>query len=198
MSKEEEEKDYQEILPGVWLGNHLSSEDKKFFRKNKIKAVLNTTKTLPNKFLSEKIEYMKIPVNDQLKQIDFDLMTEYLPFAVSFIRKHVIQKNNILIHCLAGKSRSAICMAGYLVKYHNMKPEQSIQFILKKRPEAFFHGTSVNFDAALDKLYKNDSTCKNKGKRSQKRSNKRSNKRSIKRTKTKSVNNKAELDAYKK
>jgi hypothetical protein len=188
MSKEqEEEKDYQEILPGVWLGNHLSSEDKKFFRKNKIKAVLNTTKTLPNKFVSEKIEYMKIPVNDQLKQIDFDLMTEYLPFAVSFIRKHIIQKNNILIHCLAGKSRSAICMAGYLVKYHNMNPEESIKFILKKRPEAFFFGTSVNFDAALDKLY---SSCNNKSK-------KRSQKRSIKRKKTKSVNNKAELKKLK-
>ena len=93
-----EEKDYQEILPGVWLGNHLASEDSKFFKKNKIKAVLNTTKTLPNKFVSDKIEYMKIPVNDQLKQIDFDLMTEYLPFAVSYIRKHIIQKNNLLIH----------------------------------------------------------------------------------------------------
>ena len=148
-----EEKDYQEILPGVWLGNHLASEDSKFFKKNKIKAVLNTTKTLPNKFVSDKIEYMKIPVNDQLKQIDFDLMTEYLPFAVSYIRKHIIQKNNLLIHCLAGKSRSAICMAGYLVKYHKMTPEQSIQFVLKKRPEAFFFGTSINFDAALDVLY---------------------------------------------
>jgi protein-tyrosine phosphatase len=194
MTKEEEEEDYQEILPGVWLGNHLSSEDKKFFKKNKIKAVLNTTKTLPNKFVSDKIEYMKIPVNDQLKQLDFDLMTEYLPFAVSFIRKHVIQKNNILIHCLAGKSRSAICMAGYLVKYHNMNPEQSIKFILKKRPEAFFHGTSVNFDVALDKLYKNESLCKKKSKKSKKRSQISQKRRSNK----KSVNNKKELEVYKK
>ena len=64
---------------------------------------------------------MRIPVDDSLKQKDFDLMYQFMPAAVEFIHKHSnVQKGNILIHCYAGRQRSAICLAAFMVSKYKM------------------------------------------------------------------------------
>lgn len=147
---------YNKIANRIYLGNIQSAKDKDFFKSKGIKAVLNCSKDIPNyNYKNENVEYLRIPVDDSLKQIDFDKMLEFFPSAVEFINKHVnIQKNNILIHCYAGRQRSAICLAAYLVKYNKMEPHKACRYILEKRPEAFHHGVSLNFDESLKKYSK--------------------------------------------
>lgn len=149
---------YDKIIDKLYLGNFQAAKDKDFFKDKKIKAVLNCSKDvdIPNHFAHIKdIEYMRIPVDDSLKEKDFDLMLQYFPVIVEFINKHAnIQKNNILIHCWAGRQRSAISVAAYLVAKHNMTPHDACKMILDKRPEAFHYGQSLNFDQALNKYYK--------------------------------------------
>ena len=147
---------WNKISDKIFLGNFQAAADKKFLTDNNIKAVLNCTKDVPNYFANNRnIEYMKIPVDDSLKEKDFDLMYNYMPVICEFINKHVnIQKNKILIHCVAGRQRSAIAVAAYLVSKHGLNPHQACSFILEKRPEAFHYGLSLNFDQALDKYYK--------------------------------------------
>lgn len=148
--------DYDKITDRIYLGNYRSAKDKEFFKKHKIRAVLNCTKDVPNHFCADKkIEYMRIPVDDSLEKKDFDLMYEFLPIATEFIHKHaVIQKNNILVNCVAGRQRSAINVACYLVTKHGLNPHDACKFVLEKRPEAFHFGKSLNFDQALNKHYK--------------------------------------------
>ena len=148
--------EYNKITNRLYLGNIQASKNANFFKLKKIKAVLNCTKDIPNTFRrDESIEYMRIPVDDSLKQKDFDLMYQFMPVIVEFIYKHVvIQKNNILVHCYAGKERSAIAVAAYLVAKYNMTPHDACKFVMDKRPEAFWFGKSVNFDQALNKYYK--------------------------------------------
>lgn len=147
------------IMKNLYLGNFQAAKDKNFFKSKKIKAVLNCTKSvdIPNHFANNKdIEYMRIPVDDSLKEKDFSLMLLYMPSIVEFIHKHVtLQKHNILVHCYAGKQRSAISVAAYLVAKHNMTPHEACKLIIEKRPEAFHYGQSLNFDQALKKFYKN-------------------------------------------
>jgi protein-tyrosine phosphatase len=147
---------YDKITNKIYLGNFQSAKDKTFFKNKKIKAVLNCTKDIPNYFANDKnIEYMRIPVDDSLKQKDYDLMFEFMPCIVAFIHKHAnIQKNNILVHCWAGRQRSAISVAVYLVDKYGITPHQACKMILDKRPEAFHFGKSLNFDQALNKYYK--------------------------------------------
>lgn len=147
---------YDKIIDRVYLGNFQSAKDKTFFKDKKIKAVLNCSKDIPNHFVSNKnIEYMRIPVDDSLKEKDFDLMFEFMPCIVQFIHKHaVIQKNNILVHCWAGRQRSAISVAVYLVDKYGLTPHQACKLVLDKRPEAFHFGKSLNFDQALNKYYR--------------------------------------------
>jgi protein-tyrosine phosphatase len=147
---------YTKVKNRIYLGNSQSAHDKEFFHKKNIKAVLNCTKDIPNYFAQNReIEYMRIPVNDELQEIDYEQMYQFLPVAVAFIHKHVnLQKNNILIHCLAGRQRSAISIAAYLVAQYNMTPSQACDFVLSKRPEAFQFGESVHFRGALNRYYK--------------------------------------------
>lgn len=147
---------YDKIMNRVYLGNFQAAKDKEFFDTNNIKAVLNCTKDIPNHFAHKRdIEYMRIPVEDSLKERDFDLMYQYMPCIVEFIHKHAnLQGHNILIHCWAGRQRSAISVAVYLVSKYGLNPHDACKLILDKRKEAFHFGKSLNFDQALNKFYK--------------------------------------------
>jgi protein-tyrosine phosphatase len=82
-------------------------------------------------------------------------MYEFMPAAVEFIHKHSnVQKGNILIHCYAGRQRSAICLAAFMVSKYKMTPAEACKMVLDKRPEAFHFGQSLNFDQTLNKYYK--------------------------------------------
>lgn len=146
---------YNKIGNRLYLGNMEAAQDKDFFKKRNIKAVLNCTKDLPNyKIKKGDVEYMRIPVDDSLKDKDFELMYQYMPAAVEFIYKNInLQNQNVLVHCYAGRQRSAICVAAYLVAKHKMTPHEACKHILDKRMESFHFGQSLNFDTSLNRFY---------------------------------------------
>jgi len=155
---------YSKIMSKIYLGNYQAAKDQGFFKDKKIKAVLNCTKDIPNYFINKKdIEYMRIPIDDSLKEYDINKMYEFLPSIVEFIHKHAgIQKQNIFIHCYAGRQRSAGAISGYLMAKYNMNTGEACKFIMDKRPEAFHFGLSLNFEDALKKYYKDLQKCKKK------------------------------------
>ena len=148
---------WNKILTRLYLGNIDSAEDLKFIKDKKIVAVLNCSKAhdIPNHFEGKGIEYLRLPVDDSLRERDFEKMSHLLPLAVEFIHKHVnVEKNNLLVHCWAGRQRSAISVAAFMVKYLGMTPKEATKYIQNKRQEAFHFGESVNFDQALNGYYK--------------------------------------------
>lgn len=147
---------YTKIISKLYLGNYQAAKDPVFFKEKKIRAVLNCTKDIPNHFACKKdIEYMRIPVDDSLRETDFKKMYEFFPVIVEFIHKHVVlQKQNILVHCYAGRQRSAISVAAYLVAKMGMTPADACKYIMDKRKEAFHFGLSLNFEESLNKYYK--------------------------------------------
>jgi len=147
---------YNKITNNIILGNFQAAKDKDLFKTHKIQAVLNCSKDIPNHYSQHKdIEYMRIPVDDSLKQKDYDLMFEYMPVIVEFIHKHAcIANNKILVHCAAGRQRSAISVAAFLVAKCGKTPREACKIVMEKRPEAFHFGKSLNFDQALNKYYR--------------------------------------------
>lgn len=147
------------IVKRLYLGSVNAAKNKKFFEKNKIGAVLNCSKErdIPHYFSqNKKIEYMRVPVDDSLEEIDFELMYKLMPSIVEFIHKHVyILKQNVLVHCMQGRARSCIAVAAYLVAKCGMTPKKACKLIMDKRPESFFYGKSLNFSSSLVK-YHND------------------------------------------
>lgn len=142
-----------EIIPRLWLGDMDTAKDAKFFKKNNIKAVLNCTKDVPNYFASKGIEYMRIPVDDDLSKIEIKHMKNYIPHVISFIYKNRdIEEKNVFIHCYAGVQRSAICVVAYLIKAEGFTKKKAIKYVVNKRSVAFFGGRSINFKDALNDI----------------------------------------------
>ena len=59
------------------------------------------------------------------------------------IHVNLMEKTPVVVHCQAGRQRSAAVIAGYLMKYHGYSLENVIEFIRSKKREAFF--PEVNF-----------------------------------------------------
>ena len=147
--------DYNEIIPGLYVGNMQAAKNDDFFKLHSIGAVLNMTPDIPHYFSNTNgtIEYMRINVNDSLKTDDFNKMFKYFPSGVSFIYKNlVIDNKKVYIHCHAGMQRSAAMAAAYLMFIHRTPLKKAIDVIITKRPVAFSFGRSINFMPALSKF----------------------------------------------
>lgn len=138
------------IVKGLYLGDELAAEDIEFFKKNRIGAVLNCTTDVPNHFRRSNVEYMRIPVEDNLRENQINKMTLYMPHACSFIYKNLnIEHKNVLIHCHAGMQRSAAVVLYYLMKVGGMKKRDAIRLMRSKRGIVFHGGAHINFEKAL-------------------------------------------------
>ncbi len=146
------------ITSNIWIGNSTSAKNKDFFRDNQIRAVLNCTTDIENYFRSSKsIEYLRIPVEDNLQDSQLRKMHKLFPLIIEFLFKHTImEKNNVLVHCWAGMQRSAIAVAAFISSFQNYNPERAVSLILAKRPVAFHRGRSFNFLPVLEEYYREE------------------------------------------
>lgn len=134
---------------------------KENFRKNHIDFVVNITTEAP---FWEDVESMRLPLED-------DSSTDILPYmntAVDRIHEAIERRNaHVLVHCVAGVSRSATIVIAYLMKYKKMPLKGAFNFCYNLRPvirpnngfmrqlinyeTGLFGGTSVHMvDANVD------------------------------------------------
>ncbi|XP_003423935.1 dual specificity protein phosphatase Mpk3 isoform X1 [Nasonia vitripennis] len=109
----EEDKDFPvEILPHLYLGNAANSEDSEALARHRIQYILNVTPDLPNVFESAgSIKYMQIPISDHWSQN----LASFFPQAIQFIEEARNSDKGVLVHCLAGISRSVTITVAYLM-----------------------------------------------------------------------------------
>lgn len=137
-----------EILDGLFISNFIISSSRSFMHDKKIKLIVNCAKDIPN-LHSSKLKYINIPVYDSLDQND--IMYSYLDKTVDTIRSYHLYNKNVLVHCVAGISRSSTIVAAYLMKYYNYSLKDAIVFIISKRNKAFNNGKNIVFLEALQK-----------------------------------------------
>jgi hypothetical protein len=166
-----------EIIPGIWLGNYKAAIDIDFLKTNNINFILNCTPNMPlyNQIYTpselDNIETYRIPVNDSLLECDFILMEKYFKIIIPLlVKKYTLQKQKILIHCHAGKQRSAIVVAALLkvlldekyIKIDSIPKTQSqikqldyiYNFLLSKRSQVFTYGLRINFEPTYLRFFK--------------------------------------------
>ena len=101
--------------------------------------VINCTKNLD--FLC--LNTQRIPINDHRETEDTIILNGVIKEVTDMIHVNLTEKTPVVVHCLAGRQRSAAVIAGYLMKYHEYSLENVIEFIRSKKREAFF--PEVNF-----------------------------------------------------
>ena len=124
-----------EIIDRIWLGDYHSSQDETFLRGNHIDVVFNCTKDLPFKMIAP-TQY-RVPLDDNLEEVEIRNAGLWSYEIVYKLMKHWTAGDRILVHCMAGRQRSACCVAMFLILQKQMRTDQAIQFIRSKRPVAF-------------------------------------------------------------
>ncbi len=140
-----------EIIPNLWLGDEQGPTDRQFIEKCNIKFIINCSKDLAeNKF---GIENIRINVDDRPSvshSEDNEIMYESLESCVDYIHKCIVSNGkSVLVHCKAGKQRSASVIAAYIMKFGEVDIDKAVYYIRTKRPIAFT--PMINFLPALKK-----------------------------------------------
>jgi protein-tyrosine phosphatase len=105
-----------QIIPHLYLSNWIYSNNIEELRRKNIRAVI-TIETSPKPeyilkyYKDNNIDFLYLPLYDFPTQN----IQQYFNTSYNFIQKHVILGENVLVHCMAGISRSATLVLNYLV-----------------------------------------------------------------------------------
>ena len=124
-----------EIIPDVWLGGKQDARevDEKF------KLVVNCTPDLPDT-QREGVRIVRVPVPDGQGEEQNAAMTEHLPHVIDTIMDTLDRgEGAVLVHCEAGRYRSATVIVALLVKYRGYSLDDSRLLVRSKCPEALKH-----------------------------------------------------------
>ena len=113
------------ICDNIYIGDKYAAREEENLTKNNITTVVNCAQGLDSNY--KEIKYIELMLHDNSRQ---DLFPK-LEVAYKFIKKN--SKNNILIHCKEGRSRSASLVVFYLMKERNWDYDTCIKFIKEKR-----------------------------------------------------------------
>ena len=125
------------ILPNqLYLTGDIGARNFAEIIRLNISHIINVSDTLENYFENEldfqggtRFKYLKISIPDSPKII----ITDYFPTAFKFIEDAIINEGKVLVHCFAGKSRSASIVIGYLMKTLKMKCVDAMKLVTKSR-----------------------------------------------------------------
>jgi len=149
-----------EILPQLFLGNAQNSSDCDALDKHRIRYVVNVTPNLPNVFEdSGSIQYLQIPITDHWSQN----LASFFPTAITFIDGARERGEGVLVHCLAGISRSVTITVAYLMYKMSMSLNDAYDFVRRKKanisPNFNFMGQLLDFERQLNPPSPQRCTC---------------------------------------
>ena len=126
------------ILPNqLYLTGDIGARNFAEIIRLNISHIINVSDTLENYFENEldfqggtRFKYLKISIPDSPTII----ITDYFPSGFKFIEDAITNRGKVLVHCFAGKSRSASIIIGYLMKTQKIKCDDAIKLVAKSRP----------------------------------------------------------------
>ncbi len=68
---------------------------------------------------------------------------------LDFIHQQITSGNPTLIHCHAGKDRTGVILAGYLITYHHISPAEALERVRAAQPDSM---TAEGYAEALELL----------------------------------------------
>lgn len=117
------------IIDNIYLGSCIAASDIDFLKNKNIKYICNISDNIPN-FFNDNIKYFNIKKKDNGKE---NLDKNELDNSYHFILNSQKSKQNILIHCFVGRSRSVSILIYYLMNKYDLSIKESIYFLKSKR-----------------------------------------------------------------
>lgn len=128
------------------IGNSRAAADRALFETHGFGLVVNCTPDLP--FLDGfENAALRVPVLDIGELRDIMALYSMLPGVLPRIDATIKAGRSVLVHCHAGRQRSAAVIAAYLMVRDGMDRDAAIAAVRAKRREAFW--PNANFYEAL-------------------------------------------------
>lgn len=125
----------KQIVPNLWIGSASDAESLARAQKRNIRFVVNCSRDIPEFLKSRSIAVYRIPVDDA--DDETQNLLGHLPSVVRAIDEVLAKNQGVLVHCYAGMQRSAATVAAYLMWKQGMSAVDAMDFIRKKKKEAF-------------------------------------------------------------
>ena len=120
------------VLPGLFIGDFRAASNAPALRERGITSVINATSECKNWFQNDPhIRYLQVRLLDTP---DERVMVEQIEAACMFIERSLRDGQGVLVHCLAGRSRSATIVLAYLITRRGMALADAYKFLKAKRP----------------------------------------------------------------
>ncbi|CDQ94748.1 unnamed protein product [Oncorhynchus mykiss] len=153
------------ILPHLYLGSQKDVLNQDLMVQNGITYVLNASNTCPKPDFISESHFMRIPVNDNY----CEKLLPWLEKTNEFIDKAKVSNCRVIVHCLAGISRSATIAIAYIMKTMGLSSDDAYRFVKDRRPSISpnfnFLGQLLEFEKGLRLLQalSDDKTSEGKG-----------------------------------
>ena len=115
------------ITPQIAIANHIDVQNHELLRREKIKSIISLDgkkRTFPSTIEDHEV-FNFIDGSGNSMQ----LFTRVIDLLADFVEDY----SPVIVHCHAGRSRSASVVVGYYIKYHNMHVEEALDFVGQKR-----------------------------------------------------------------
>ncbi|KAM6157903.1 dual specificity protein phosphatase 8 [Rhynchocyon petersi] len=140
------------ILPHLYLGSQKDVLNKDLMTQNGISYVLNASNSCPKPDFICESRFMRIPVNDNY----CEKLLPWLDKSIEFIDKAKLSSCQVIVHCLAGISRSATIAIAYIMKTMGMSSDDAYRFVKDRRPSISpnfnFLGQLLEYERSLKLL----------------------------------------------
>ncbi|XP_031557306.1 dual specificity protein phosphatase 14-like [Actinia tenebrosa] len=118
-----------EITDYLYLGSVIPARNEDLLKEKQITHIVNATVESDHEYKIP-VECMKIKITDSLEchiGLYFDIVADK-------IEKVKNMRGKVLVHCMAGISRSSSLVIAYLMKYKKMSLRDAYHLVKKKRP----------------------------------------------------------------
>ncbi|CAD8111752.1 unnamed protein product [Paramecium sonneborni] len=147
------------VIPNLYIGCLGTVLNKKKLLETQITHILSVCEMPIFPYQVEDFKSLLININDS---VDQEIKSKF-EIANDFIHSAIQKKQNVLIHCFAGKSRSASFVIAYLIKFLQMTPLQALKLLQSKRRIAQPNmGFMKQLDAYHKELYRQPQIQKEK------------------------------------
>ncbi|XP_005995342.1 dual specificity protein phosphatase 8 [Latimeria chalumnae] len=140
------------ILPHLYLGSQKDVLNKDLMAQNGITYVLNASNNCPKPDFIGESHFMRIPVNDNY----CEKLLPWLDNSSDFIDKAKVSNCRVIVHCLAGISRSATIAIAYIMKTMGLSSDDAYRFVKDRRPSISpnfnFLGQLLEYEKSLKLL----------------------------------------------
>jgi dual specificity MAP kinase phosphatase len=138
-----------EILNGLFIGSESNAKNLEELSSEHIRYIVNVTSHVPL-YHSDQFQYYHIPADDTQKQN----LLDYFDQVYTFISNAIENKERVLVHCVAGISRSPAIVISFLMRYAHMNMNDAYELVKTKRsivsPNLNFMGQLLQYEKKLN------------------------------------------------